>query len=88
MLSTMVEVPDEASSGGDSGTGSTESGAEKSGFAHEATSGPAPGYNLVQDAAGSLTVEIPRSWGVLIGSDSEVGANWSDYGGENLASST
>jgi hypothetical protein len=49
---------------------------------------PAPGYNLIQDPAGSITVETPSSWGVQTGSDSEsAGANWSDFVGEDITSS-
>jgi hypothetical protein len=50
--------------------------------------GAAPGYNLVQDATGSLTVEVPPGWGVLIGADSEgAGGNWSSVVGYGITSS-
>ena len=49
---------------------------------------PAPGYNLIQDPTGSLTLEAPSSWGVQTGSDSEgAGANWSAFIGEEITSS-
>jgi zinc-ribbon domain len=34
-------------------------------------SGPTPGYNLIQTPDGSLSVEVPQSWGVETGEDSE-----------------
>ena len=53
-------------------------------------SGPAPGYNLIQDPTAGLSVEVPQSWGVDTGEDSEMeGGNntWSYYAGEYLTSS-
>lgn len=51
---------------------------------------PPPEYNVIQDPTGSLTVEVPPSWGVETGADSEGkgGANsWSYYAGEDITSS-
>jgi hypothetical protein len=54
----------------------------------EEPAGPPPGYNLIQDPTGSLTLEAPSSWGVQTGSDSEgAGANWSTFVGEDITSS-
>jgi hypothetical protein len=56
----------------------------------EETSRPAPGYNMIQDPTGALTVEVPPSWGVETGEDSEkeAGPNtWSYVAGEYLTSS-
>jgi hypothetical protein len=57
----------------------------------EEGSGPAPGYNLIQTADGGLSAEVPPSWGVETGEDSEkVAAGpgiWSYYVGEYLHSS-
>jgi beta-lactam-binding protein with PASTA domain len=53
-------------------------------------SGPAPGYNLIQTPDGSLSAEVPPSWGVETGenSEKEAGPNtWSYYAGEYLTSS-
>jgi hypothetical protein len=45
--------------------------------------GPAPGYNLIQTADGSLSAEVPPSWGVETGEDSEKDAagpgSWSYF---------
>jgi hypothetical protein len=82
VLSTMVEVPDEASPGPDSEAGSAGDGEEED--------GPAPGYNLIQTPDESLSVEVPPSWGVETGEDSEkqAGPNtWSHHAGEYLISS-
>ena len=53
--------------------------------------GPAPGYNLIQTADGSLSAEVPPSWGVETGEDSEKEAagpgSWSYFVGEYLFSS-
>jgi Excalibur calcium-binding domain len=53
--------------------------------------GPAPGYNLIQTADGSLSAEVPPSWGIETGEDSEKEAagpgSWSYYVGEYLFSS-
>jgi hypothetical protein len=38
----------------------------------EEASGPAPGYNLVQSPDGGLSVEMPQSWGVETGANSEI----------------
>ena len=52
---------------------------------------PAPGYNLVQTSDGSLSAEVPQSWGVETGEDSEKEGTspgtWSYYAGEYLTSS-
>lgn len=51
---------------------------------------PTPGYNMVRTPDGGLTVEVPQSWGVEIGEDSEkeAGPNtWSYHTGEYLTSS-
>src|SRR5215217_6200212 len=53
-------------------------------------SGPTPGYNLIQTPDESLSVEVPPSWGVETGEDSEkqAGPNtWSYVAGEYLTSS-
>jgi hypothetical protein len=50
--------------------------------------GPAPGYNLIKDPTGGLTVEVPPSWGVDTAQDSEgAGANWSGFAGDPITSS-
>jgi Domain of unknown function (DUF4352)/Excalibur calcium-binding domain len=49
-----------------------------------------PGYSLVEDPSGSLSVEVPSSWSSEIGEDSEGqgGENsWSSYAGEYLTAS-
>src|SRR5829696_2668621 len=49
---------------------------------------PAPGYKLLQDPTEGLTVEVPRDWRVLTGSDSEgEPPNWSSYAGQKITSS-
>jgi hypothetical protein len=52
---------------------------------------PSPGYSLIQDPSGGLTVEIPEAWTVLKGADSEYPGievkNWSSVAGEDLTSS-
>jgi predicted Fe-Mo cluster-binding NifX family protein len=53
---------------------------------------PAPGYNLIQDPTGGLTVEVPPSWGVDTGEDSEYPSgvqskSWSTFQGEMIPSS-
>jgi hypothetical protein len=49
---------------------------------------PAPGYKLLQDPTDGLTVEVPRDWRVLTGSDSEgEPPNWSSYAGQKITSS-
>ena len=56
----------------------------------EDASGPAPGYNLVQSPDEGLSVEVPSSWGVETGENSEKegGPNsWSYQAGEYLTSS-
>jgi hypothetical protein len=51
-------------------------------------SGPAPGYNLIRTSDGGLAVEVPVSWEVQTGANSEgSGPNWSDYAGELLTAS-
>jgi hypothetical protein len=53
-------------------------------------SGPTPGYNLVHSPDGGISVEVPQSWGVETGANSEKqgGPNtWSYYAGEHLTSS-
>jgi hypothetical protein len=82
VLSTMVEVPDEGSSGG--GSGDTAANRDKQ------EEGPAPGYNLIRTPDGGLSVEVPQSWGVETGEDTEkeAGPNtWSYMAGEYLTSS-
>jgi hypothetical protein len=55
--------------------------------------GPAPGYNTIRDPTWGLTVEVPASWGVDTGHDSEhpsgipAAANWSTFVGEEITSS-
>jgi hypothetical protein len=49
-----------------------------------------PGYRLIEDPSGSLSVEVPSSWSSEIGADSEGqgGENsWSPYAGEYLTAS-
>jgi hypothetical protein len=53
-------------------------------------SGPAPGYDLIQTPDGSLGVQVPPSWGVETGEDSEKqggASSWSYFAGEYLTSS-
>jgi serine protease Do len=54
-------------------------------------SGPAPGYNLVETPDGGLSAEVPQSWGVETGENSEKEGTgpgtWSYYAGEYLFSS-
>ena len=72
-----------------SSASATESQSEKV-VSPEEPPGPAPGYNRIQDPSGSLTVEVPSSWGAETGSDSEGrgGPNsWSYYAGEYIPSS-
>ncbi len=53
--------------------------------------GPAPGYNLIETPDGGLAAEVPPSWGVQIGEDSEKEGTgtgtWSYYAGEDLPTS-
>jgi hypothetical protein len=69
------------------GNVASEKGSEPlSGTASE----PAPGYTLIQTPDESLSVEVPPSWGVETGEDSEkqAGSNtWSYYAEEYLTSS-
>jgi hypothetical protein len=53
----------------------------------EAHAKVSPGYKAITDDAEALSVEVPSGWEHLTGIDSEVGANWSDFGGEGLLSS-
>jgi hypothetical protein len=56
----------------------------------EEAPGPAPGYNLVQTPDKSLSAEVPQSWGVETGEDSEKeggSGTWSYYAGVYLTSS-
>jgi serine/threonine protein kinase len=57
----------------------------------ETTSEPAPGYNLIEDPSGGLSLEVPVGWTVLTGADSEYPGiqvrNWSSVAGEDLTSS-
>lgn len=54
----------------------------------EEVSEPAPGYNIIETPDGSLSVEVPPSWGIDTGADSEgAGSNWSSFVGENISSS-
>lgn len=60
------------------------------GFVPEKQSGPAVGYNEVQDPTGSLRVEVPPGWGVETAADSEGAGgpnSWSYYAGTYLTSS-
>jgi hypothetical protein len=75
---------------------SPTAGAVKKGFEVTITIGeghePAPGYNLIQDPAGGLTVEVPPSWGVDTGEDSEYPSgvpskSWSTFVDEVIPSS-
>lgn len=54
--------------------------------------GPAPGYNLVETPDGGLSAEIPSSWGVETGENSEKEGTgpgtWSYHVGEYLSSIT
>jgi hypothetical protein len=53
-------------------------------------SGPAPGYNLVQTPDRGLSAEVPQSWGVETGENSEKGGGtgtWSYYAGVYISSS-
>ena len=58
----------------------------------EEASRPTPGYNMLQDPKGGLTVEVPPSWGVDTGADSEypsgeASRSWSTFVGEDITSS-
>ena len=56
----------------------------------EEASEPPPGYNLVQTPDGSLSAEVPQSWGVETGENSETGrgsGTWSYYAGVYILSS-
>lgn len=57
----------------------------------ETKSATGPDYDLVEDPAGGLTVEVPPSWGVETGEESEkagTGLNtWSYHAGEYIISS-
>ena len=58
--------------------------------APDKASGPAPGYKLIKTPEGSLSAEVPQSWGVETGENSEKegGPNsWSYQAGEYLTSS-
>ena len=49
---------------------------------------PAPGYALVEDDSGNLSVEVPSGWDEpLIGDASEEGESWSAYLGESVGAS-
>lgn len=64
--------------------------AKKKGSPPQEASGPAPGYNLIRTPDGSLSAEVPPSWGVETGEDSEkeVGPNtWSYHSGEYVNAS-
>lgn len=83
VLSSMVEVSDkEPTDGGNAGR---DKGAA------EGSEGPAPGYNLVETPDGGLSAEVPQSWDVETGEDSEkegVGiGSWSYHAGEYIFSS-
>jgi hypothetical protein len=65
-------------------------GAEKVDQAKPKHEGTEPNYKVIEDLTGSLTVEVPPSWGVEIGADSEGGGgpnSWSHYVGEDITSS-
>ena len=53
--------------------------------------GPAPGYNLIETPDGGLAAEVPPSWGVQTGENSEKEGTgtgtWSYYAGEYLPTS-
>jgi serine/threonine protein kinase/class 3 adenylate cyclase len=59
----------------------------------EASPGKAQEYDLIQDPTGGLTAEVPPSWGIDTGLDSEFPAgyenprNWSNFAGEEIISS-
>lgn len=78
VLSSMVEVQDEETS---NKTAERGAGAD----------GPAPGYNLVETPDGGLSAEVPPSWGVETGEDSEKEGDgpgsWSYHVGSYLFSS-
>jgi eukaryotic-like serine/threonine-protein kinase len=73
--------------------GEAEKGSEITLTVGEAVApGPAPGYNLIQDPTGGLTVEVPPSWGIDTGQDSEypsgvASRSWSTWLGEEITSS-
>lgn len=74
------------------GPSGTSSGSEsRSRDSLETTSGPASGYNLIEDPSGGLSLEVPVGWTVLTGADSEYPGiqvrNWSSLAGEDITSS-
>jgi hypothetical protein len=49
---------------------------------------PAPGYALVEDDSGNLSVEVPSGWDEpLTGEASEEGESWSSFLGESVGDS-
>ncbi len=51
---------------------------------------PAPGYQLVDDGSGNLTVEVPWGWEVIVGDESEGDPSqqgWSQFADVNIGSS-
>lgn len=46
-----------------------------------------PAYKTVTDGTGALNVEMPSSWEVITGEDSEARSSWSSFGDENISSS-
>jgi hypothetical protein len=46
-----------------------------------------PGYYTLTDTTGAISVQIPSGWEYVMGLDSEVGANWSNFGGKRIVSS-
>jgi hypothetical protein len=47
-----------------------------------------PGYQLLEDDSGNLSVEVPSGWEVVTGKDSETGgSNWSSFGVGSINSS-
>ncbi len=48
---------------------------------------PTPGYQLVDDGSGSLTVEVPSGWEAITDEASEEGASWSTVADASIDSS-
>jgi hypothetical protein len=46
-----------------------------------------PGYYKLADSTGAVSVQVPSEWEYVMGVNSEVGANWSNFGGERILSS-
>lgn len=72
------EVLEQSPSGGEAERGSTVT-------VTVGEAGPAPGYTLVSDDTGALTMELPDDWVVVTGPESEVGGpSWSSFLGETV----